>query len=224
MGSAHSTSVAGYRRLTTDLSTVQPDVSRETIEPRSRRLGDFGPYTGSASTVRRPGENRAISYLSPLLAVVTGIVHAGLAPMIVVGGVKPDLMLVAVVLVTCRFGMLAGATWAFVGGLTANLLVTQPLGSIPLSLLVVAAVVAGGNRLFGSLVWLYPILAGLVGSGVADVVRLLIASLVDDPGSLTLPIELIAPAAVLNAAIVALLLFPMRTITDRYAHEERPAW
>jgi rod shape-determining protein MreD len=144
--------------------------------------------------------------------------------MIVVGGVKPDLMLVAVVLVTCRFGMLAGATWAFVGGLTTNLLVTQPLGSIPLSLLLVSAVVAGGNRLFGGLVWLYPILAGLVGSALADVVRLVVGGLVGDPGSIALPVDLIAPAAVLNAAIVALLLFPVRTLTDRYAPEERPAW
>jgi rod shape-determining protein MreD len=144
--------------------------------------------------------------------------------MIVVGGVKPDLLLVAVVLVTCRFGMLAGATWAFVGGLTANLLVTQPLGSVPLSLLLVSAVVAGGNRLFGGLVWLYPVLAALAGSALADVVRVLVTSLVDDVESIALPIDLIAPAAVLNAAIVALLLYPVRTMTDRYAPEERPAW
>jgi rod shape-determining protein MreD len=144
--------------------------------------------------------------------------------MIVVGGVKPDLLLVAVVLVTCRFGLLAGATWAFVGGLTANLLVTQPLGSVPLSLLIVAAVAAGGNRLFGGLVWLYPIVAALIGSALADVVRLVVASLVDDPAVLAFPIELIAPAAVLNAAIAALLLYPVRMLTDRYAPEERPAW
>jgi rod shape-determining protein MreD len=144
--------------------------------------------------------------------------------MIVVGGVKPDLLLVAVVLVTCRFGLLAGATWAFVGGLTANLLVTQPLGSIPLSLLIVSALVAGGNRVFGAFVWLYPILAALIGSAISDIVRLLVGSLVEDPGSVALAVELIAPAAVLNAAIAALLLYPMRAITDRYAPDERPAW
>ena len=193
-------------------------------QPCSRGLGAIHSYTWAGSTVRRPGEKRAINYLSPLLAVVTGIIHAGLAPMIVVGGVKPDLLLVAVVLVTCRFGMLAGATWAFVGGLTANLLVTQPLGSVPLSLLLVSAVVAGGNRLFGGLVWLYPVLAALAGSALADVVRVLVTSLVDDVESIALPIDLIAPAAVLNAAIVALLLYPVRTMTDRYAPEERPAW
>jgi rod shape-determining protein MreD len=179
---------------------------------------------GLAATRSCRGENCAINYLSPLLAVVTGIVNAGLAPVIIVGGVKPNLVLVAVVLVTCRFGFLTGATWAFVAGLTANLLVSDPLGSIPFSLLIVAALVAGGNRAFGGLVWLYPILAGLVGSAVADVLGLAIGSLVADPGRVALPAELIAPAAVLNAAIVAVLLYPTRVLGERYAPEERGAW
>jgi rod shape-determining protein MreD len=178
----------------------------------------------SPATRSSRGENRAITYLSPLLAVVTGIVNAGLAPVIVVGGVKPNLVLVAVVLVTCRFGFLTGATWAFVAGLTANLLVSEPLGSIPFSMLVVAVLVAGANRLFGSLVWLYPILAALVGSAVADVLGLAVDSLVADPGRVSLPAELIAPAAVLNAAIVAVLLYPTRLLAERYAPEERGAW
>jgi rod shape-determining protein MreD len=224
MGTTHSTSPAAYRRLTRDLSTVGADVSRETFGQDPAGRAPTLRILGPGPQVRRPGENRAINYLSPLLAVVTGIIHAGIAPLVVVSDVKPDLMLVAVVLVTCRFGMLAGATWAFVGGLTANLLVTEPLGSIPLSLLLVSALVAGGNRPFGSLVWLYPILAGLVGSAVSDAVRLLVASLVDAPRAMVVPIELIVPAAVLNAAIVALLVYPMRTITDRYAPEERQAW
>ena len=62
--------------------------------------------SGSASrspTVYSPhGTGRPIStiqgaviipYLSPLLAILVGIVHAALAPVIVVGGVKPNLVL-----------------------------------------------------------------------------------------------------------------------------------
>ena len=70
-----------------------------------------------------------MSYLSPLLAVVTGIVHAGLASVIVIGGVKPNLVLVAVVLVTCLAGFLPGGlVWiypivaAFIGSIIADLL------------------------------------------------------------------------------------------------------
>ena len=65
----------------------------------------------------------------------------GLAPVIVIGGVKPNLVLVAVVLVSCWSGSCPGIVWAFAAGLTANLLIRNPLGSIPLEMLVVAALV-----------------------------------------------------------------------------------
>jgi rod shape-determining protein MreD len=183
------------------------------------------PYTGSWSAAHpRASGDEAISYLSPLLAVVTGIVHAGLAPVIVVGGVKPNLILVAVVLVTCTFGFLPGIVWAFAAGLTANLLVGEPLGSVPLSLLVVAAIVAGGQRVLSRLTWLYPILAAFVGSVVVDVLGLLIFELVADPVQAGVPMQLVLPAAVLNAGIAGALVYPVRLLSERYAPQERGAW
>jgi rod shape-determining protein MreD len=165
-----------------------------------------------------------ISYLSPLLAVVVGIVHAGLAPVIVVGGLKPNLVLVAVVLVTALFGFLPGITWAFVAGLTANLLVGDPLGSVPLVLLLVAAMVAGGSRALGGLVWIYPVAAAFAGSILADIGSLLISQLVTDAVPAAPPFDILLGAAFLNAGIVALLLFPARALAQRYGPEEAPAW
>jgi rod shape-determining protein MreD len=166
----------------------------------------------------------AISYLSPLLAVITGIVHAGLAPAIVIAGVKPNLVLVAVVLVTCVFGFLPGVVWAFAAGLTANLLVSEPLGAIPLAMLVVAALAAGGSRLLGRAVWIYPMLAALVASVVADVIGLVIFRLVAEPLQVGIPLHLVLPAAVLNAALVGLLLIPARALAARYGADETSAW
>lgn len=170
-----------------------------------------------------PGGN-AISYTSILIAVVVGIVHAGLAPVIEVGGVHPNLVLVAVVLITSVLGFGPGIAWAFVAGLVANLLVQEPLGSLPLSMLLVAAMVAGGGRLLGRLVWVYPVLAALAGSVLADAVTLSVYRLVGDPLDLGVPSELILPAAVLNAAIVGILLYPMRVLSGRLAPEEQAAW
>ena len=150
--------------------------------------------------------------------------HAGLAPVIVVGGVKPNLVLVAVVLVTCLAGFLPGITFAFVAGLTANLLVGEPLGSVPLIMLVISAMVAGGSRVFGGLIWIYPIAAAFVGSIVADLGSLLISQLVTDAVAAAPPVEILLKAAALNAAIVALLLYPARALAQRYAPEEAPAW
>jgi rod shape-determining protein MreD len=166
-----------------------------------------------------------IWYLHPLLAFLVGIVHAAIAPVIVLGGVKPNLVLIAVVLVTVLIGFLPGITWAFVAGLAANLLVGAPLGSVPLTMLIVAAIAAGGARALGRLTWIYPVAAVLVGSIVADALTLLLGQLVADtplPGGV--PADTVVAAAVLNAAIAAILLAPARLLVARYAADEAPAW
>jgi rod shape-determining protein MreD len=165
-----------------------------------------------------------MSYLSPLLAVVVGLVHAGLAPVIVIAGVKPNLVLVAVVLVTILVGFTPGITWAFVAGLTANLLVGEPLGSVPLVLLLVAVLVAGGSRVLGGLTWVYPVAAAFVGSIVVDLGSLLISRLVTEPSPGGPPFDIILVAAILNAGIVALLLVPARALARRSTPEDAPAW
>lgn len=165
-----------------------------------------------------------IAYLSPLLAVVLGIVHAAIAPVIVVGGVKPNLVLVAVVLVTTLGGFQPGITWAFVAGVTANLLVGEPLGSVPLAMLMVAMLTAGGFKLMGRAVWIYPVLAVFVGSVVADVVALGIAAMLTAATVTALPAEVIVAAALLNAAICAAVLLPARALAARYAVDDASAW
>ncbi|CAN5187012.1 hypothetical protein BH23CHL9_BH23CHL9_08960 [soil metagenome] len=184
-----------------------------------------GPLVYSTLTRHPLGHRSAtISYLGPLLAIVVGIAHAALAPVIIVGGVKPNLVLVAVVLVTILGGFLPGITWAFVAGLTANLLVGDALGSVPLVLLVVAAIVAGGGRLVGRAVWIYPVLAAFIGSVVADIGSIALATLLTDVPPAVLPTDLVIGAAFLNAAICAVLLYPARFVASRHAIDESTAW
>jgi len=166
----------------------------------------------------------AISYLSPLLAVILGIVHAALAPVIVIGGVKPNLVLVVVVLVTILAGFQAGITWAFVAGLTANLLVGEPLGTVPFALLIVAALTAGGARALGRLTWVYPVLAAFAGSVAADLITLAIGQLVGDAAGGRIPVDLVLAAAALNAALTALLLYPARAAANRWLTDEATTW
>jgi rod shape-determining protein MreD len=175
-----------------------------------------------SASLRSP--RTAISYLSPLLAIIVGILHASLSPVIMIGGVKPNLVLVSVVLVTAVIGFLPGITWAFVAGLTANLLVGEPLGSVPLTMLIVAVLTAGGGRLLGRMVWIYPVLAAFAGSIVADVATLGINQLVSDAAIIGLPIGVILGAALLNAAIAALLVYPIRAAIGGWAADELPAW
>jgi rod shape-determining protein MreD len=172
----------------------------------------------------RSPRTAAISYLSPLLAVIVGILHASLSPVIMVGGVKPNLVLVSVVLVTAVIGFLPGITWAFVAGLTANLLVGEPLGSVPLTMLLVAVMTAAGGRLIGRMVWIYPVVAAFVGSIVADLATLGISQLVSDASIAGIPVGVMLAAALLNAALAALLVYPMRAAIGRWAADELPAW
>ncbi len=153
-----------------------------------------------------------------------GIVHAGLAPVLVVGGVKPDIVLVAVVLVTTSFGFSQGIVWAFVAGTVANLLIPEPLGSVPLALLAVTALVSAGSVVLGRLVWVYPIGAAFAGSVIADFVSLGALAAVGGSLAVGIPLELIVPAAVLNAALTGLLLVPTRILQLRYRPEENAAW
>ncbi len=144
--------------------------------------------------------------------------------MLVLGGVKPDIVLVAVVLVTANFGFAQGILWAFVAGTVANLLIPEPLGSVPLALLAVTALVSAGSVVLGRLVWVYPIGAAFAGSVVADFVSLGALAAVGGSLAVGIPLELIVPAAVLNAALTGLLLVPARILQLRYSPEEKGAW
>ena len=117
-----------------------------------------------------------------------------MAPVIAIGDVHPNLVLVAVVAVTVVKGFGPGVAWAFVAGLTANLLTREPLGSIPLGLLVVVASVAGGARLFGRLSWAFPVAAVALGSIVVDAISLGVLQMVDPPLSGGPPLPRILPA------------------------------
>src|SRR5882762_6963631 len=182
--------------------------------PRPPEAGSGSVYSAHSHRPPEPAASRLkepqISYTSLLLAVLLGILHAAASPVIVVADAHPNLILVGVVLATTLRGFGTGVMWAFVGGLTANLLTREPLGSIPLALLVVAAATAGGERLFGRLSWIYPVAAVVVGSLAADIIALGVLQLVDPPLRSVLPISRIVVAAVLNGAIAAIVLTPVR--------------
>jgi rod shape-determining protein MreD len=202
---------------------IHTDVSREASE-RHVVSGPTDPILRCVrATTERPG-GLPISYVSPLLAVIVGILHAALAPVIVVGGVKPNLVLVAVVLVTVLVGLLPGIVWAFSAGVTANLLVGDPLGSVPLALLLVSVAVAAGARAFGALSWVYPVVATFAASLLADTIGLGVAGLVTDAPPTEFPGRIVLVAAVINAVIAALVLFPARFFAGRYATDEAVAW
>ena len=159
----------------------------------------------------------SINRLSPILAIAVGVFHAGLGPILLVAGVKPNLALVASVLVVTSAGFAPGVTFAFIAGLTANVLSGEPLGSVPLSLLAAVALASAGAPLLSRVPLLYPVIAAFAGSLVADAIMLLSHQLVRGGPWPGVPLDLIVRAALLNAGLAALVLIPTRLLLRRRA-------
>lgn len=144
--------------------------------------------------------------------------------MLSVGDLRPNLILAGVVTATALSGLDAGITWAFVGGLTVNLLTTDPLGSVPLSLLLVVGVAAGIGRLLGRHGAVLALLAGALGSLVVDLVAMGVLIVVggapvSEPASV---LRLLLPSAAVNAVLAAVLFIAARAALSRFGFEPAP--
>jgi cell shape-determining protein MreD len=143
------------------------------------------------------------------------------------GDVRPNLILAAVVAVTALFGLGAGALWAFVGGLTANLLTVDPLGTIPLGLLAVAALVALLARPLGRRGAALALVGGAVGSAVIDLAGVAVLFLEGDAGPASSALGLaavIVPTAIVNGALAGVIYLGARAAIRRVGTEMPATW
>ena len=81
-------------------------------------------------------------YLMVPLMAVAALLQSTAFNRLAIAGVKPDLVLLLVVVGTLLYGPRAGVVWAFIGGLFLDIFSGGPLGSSSLALMA-AAVVAG---------------------------------------------------------------------------------
>ena len=143
------------------------------------------------------------------------------------GDLRPNLILAAVVAVTALFGLGAGATWAFVGGLTANLLTTDPLGATPLGLLLVAGLVALLARPLGRRPTVMAFIGGLAGSALLDlagVVALLLQGSSAPGAGIPNLVLLALPTAIANGILAAAIFVAARAAAGRIGSEMPAAW
>ena len=143
------------------------------------------------------------------------------------GDMRPNLILAAVVAVTALFGLGAGATWAFIGGLTANLLTTDPLGVIPLGLLLVAGLIALLGPPLGRRPVVLAFVGGLAGSTMLDLADVLVLALQDGSAPATgidSLILLVLPTAIANGILAAAIFLAARAAAGRISPEMPAAW
>jgi len=215
---------AAYQRLNVSRETV-----RLTVVDAAREAGM--PVRGTPRPVYSPSRPKAppdparvvpINAISALFAIGIGIVHASLASVLAVGDVRPNLILAFVIAVTALLGLGAGSVWAFLGGLSANLLTSDPLGSLPLGLLLAAVAVAGLGRLVERPPVASVLLGGFSGSLLVDLTALAVvafsggAAIAISPGSLA---TLLLPTALVNSLLAGAVWFGLRALLGRVGHE-----
>lgn len=133
---------------------------------------------------------------------------------------RPSIILASVTAVTIGFGLEVGAVWAFVGGVTANLLTTDPLGTMPLGLLAVAALLAAAARLRLPTLALAA-LGGALGSVLLTGLTALWMWIGIDPSSLPANgvLAIMVPSALVNGALAVVFWLGLRAILGRMGRE-----
>ena len=160
-------------------------------------------------------------YAMPLIVLFAALLQSTVAARLILRGVKPDLVLIVVVVATLIYGGKAGLSWAFVGGVGLDLFSGGPFGSSSLALLAAALVASAGHRVLSRFHLLVPLSAtalgtllyGLVYVGLLNALRTLAQLPVLAGLSIpehTLPLwptmqSVIVPALIYNTTIVLFL-------------------
>ena len=114
-------------------------------------------------------------YLMVPLLLVAALLQSTAATRLQVGGVKPDLVLLLVLIGTLIYGSKPALLWAFSGGIALDIFSGGPMGSSSLALMVATLVVGWGQHTLSRFHVLVPLGTTLVGTllyGVTYVVLL----------------------------------------------------
>ena len=103
-------------------------------------------------------------YLMIPLLFIAGLLQSTAADRLQVNGVKPDLVLLLVVIGTLIYGSKPGMIWAFLGGISLDIFSGGPMGSSSLALMAATFVVGLGQRTFSRFNVLVPTGAMLIGT------------------------------------------------------------
>ena len=167
-----------------------------------------------------------MSVLAPAVgAVIAAIVESSVLTHLQVGGLRPDLVFAVGVALAMVVGFEGSMTWAFVGGLTLDLLLPgRSLGSTALALVLVTAMAL----LVARVTWpprLLVIAATSLGlSFVYQVLLLGLLALTESVAFLGLSFTDLLLVGLLDAAITAVAVVVVRAIDLRFGERERLAW
>lgn len=160
------------------------------------------------------------SLMLPLLGFAS-ILQATVLGRFAVAGVKPDLVLLIVLIWTLVHGGASGVVWAFIGGLWLDIFSGGPIGASSLGLMVAALIASIGYRTLYRYNVLVPLFAVLLGTlaysliylGILQVLALLDVSPSALPFRATVQ-NVVLPGVAYNATIMLCLVPWLNRLPD----------
>ena len=165
--------------------------------------------------------------MTPLLGLAS-ILQTTLANRLTFAGVKPDLVLLTVVIWTLIYGGSSGVVWAFVGGIWLDIFSGGPMGLSSLSLMTAAVVAGLGYRTLSRFNLLVPIFAIVLGTlsysltylGVLQLLAML------NVGQGALPFQqtfdnVVIPSVLYNTTLMLLVMPFLNRIPENYDTERQ---
>jgi rod shape-determining protein MreD len=158
--------------------------------------------------------NRGILYYAMIPAMLLAcLVQATAANRLVIGGVKPDLVLLLVLVGTLIYGGRIGVVWAFIGGLGLDIFSGGPMGSSSLALMAAALVAGLGHRTLSRYNLLVPVGVTMAGTLVYATTYLAILAALEylDVAHHALPIwstlqYVVAPVLLYNTTLIVVIM------------------
>lgn len=112
-------------------------------------------------TMRR---REILYYLMIPVLFGAALVQSAMLVRVEVGNVKPDLVLILVIVGTLIYGGQRGVLWAFVGGVALDLFSAGPMGSSSLALIAAALVASPGHQTLSRFNVVIPLSAAALGT------------------------------------------------------------
>lgn len=111
--------------------------------------------------------NRGLLYYMMIpLILMAGLLQSTAATRVKIYGVKPDLVLILLVVGTLIYGSRSGLVWAFIGGLVLDVFSGGPMGASSLALMAAVLLAGVGHRTLSRFNVLVPIGAMALGTAV----------------------------------------------------------
>lgn len=108
--------------------------------------------------------NLLVYYTMPVIVLLLALLQSTVATQLTIREVKPDLVLIAVIVATLIYGGQGGLLWAFIGGIGLDLFSGGPFGASSIALMMAALVAALGYRVLSRYHLFVPLGAASLGT------------------------------------------------------------